>query len=370
MPQRFVERHNPAADLAVCRAILASGSRTFLAASRFLPRRVGEPAAALYAFCRIADDQIDVHGGRRPALQHLRERLDLAYAGRPLAQPLDRALATVIDQFGIPRVLPEALLEGLEWDAAKRRYDDLADLHAYAARVAGSVGAMMARLMGTRDPAVIACACDLGAAMQFSNIARDVGEDARAGQIYLPLRWLQEAGIEPDRWLLAPVASDALVSVIHRLLRVADGLYRRADAGIAKLPLDCRPGIYAARLLYAEIGREVERLGQDALSRRAFVPAWRKWLLLAQALGRTLPPQSPLPAPVAGAAQFLIEAAAAPALPTIRLASSGATAVAWWNLSERMVRVLELFEALERRDRLRCALGYPDPTIAKEDCFP
>ncbi len=98
----------------------------------------------------------------------------------------------------------DALLEGFAWDAAGRRYDTLDDLLDYAARVAGAVGAMMAVLMGVRDPALLARACDLGVAMQLTNIARDVGEDARAGRLYLPLAWLREAGIDPDAFLADP----------------------------------------------------------------------------------------------------------------------------------------------------------------------
>jgi phytoene synthase len=135
-------------DLAACHALLRGGSRSFFAASLFLPRDVCEPAAALYAFCRLADDAVDVEGGGLGALARLRDRLDRAYAGRPLPLPGDRALADVARLFSMPRALPDALLEGFEWDARGRRYESLADLHGYAARVAGSVGAMMAMLMG------------------------------------------------------------------------------------------------------------------------------------------------------------------------------------------------------------------------------
>ncbi len=56
-----------------------------------------------------------------------------------------------------------------------------------------------------------------------------------------------------------------------------------ADSGIAGLPWDCRPGIGAARLLYAEIGAEVARNGYDSVSRRAVVPGRRKAVLLGRA---------------------------------------------------------------------------------------
>ena len=75
------------ADLAACRDMLRGGSRTFFAAARVLPRWVHEPATALYAFCRVADDVIDGAGGA-DNLGALYERLDRAYAGRPLPMPL------------------------------------------------------------------------------------------------------------------------------------------------------------------------------------------------------------------------------------------------------------------------------------------
>ena len=46
---------------------------------------------------------------------------------------------------------------------------------------------------------------------------------------------------------------------LRRLLDAAQVLYDRVDAGVAQLPLSCRPGINAARYLYAEIGHEVAR---------------------------------------------------------------------------------------------------------------
>ena len=248
-------------DLEACRVLLYGGSKSFDAAAKLLPRAIRDPAIALYAFCREADDVID--GNQEGGLDWLRERLALAYAGRPIAIPADRAFALVVSRFAIPHALPEALLEGFAWDAEGRRYADLPALRAYAVRVAGTVGAMMAVLMGVRDPERLAAAVDLGVAMQLSNIARDVGEDARNGRIYLPLDWMVQAGIDPDAFLANPRYSADLGCVVAKLLEAADEHYRRAAAGIARLPLGCRLGIGAAGLLYAEIGREVARRGLD-----------------------------------------------------------------------------------------------------------
>jgi phytoene synthase len=365
MPKAWPERHpaffpaadrrsREASDLSRCRDLLRGGSRSFHAASLLLPRRVRDPATALYAFCRLADDAVDLGGDDRiAALASLRERLDRAYAGRPVPVPADRAFAATVARFAVPRALPDALLEGFQWDAEGRRYATLSHLRAYAARVAGTVGAMMAVLMGVRDPDTVARACDLGVAMQLTNIARDVGEDARCGRLYLPLDWLNEAGIDPDAFLARPVFSEALAGVIRRLLAAADGLYARADIGVARLPPSCRPGIAAARHLYAAIGGQVERRAFDAVSSRAVVSPGRKASALARAAraalaGRAVPTGwTTLPlatgrsvSPPLDETRFLVDAA----VEALRLGWAPARPA---RVGERAIWLFELFQRLD-----------------------
>ena len=262
-------------DMYYCRSAIRHGSLSFYTASRLLPASVRDPALALYAFCRGADDAVDLHDEKVGAVLRLRDRLDDIYAGRPADRPEDRAFAAVVDQFDMPAALPEALLEGFAWDAMERRYDTLSGVTDYAARVAAAVGAMMTVLMGVREANALARACDLGVAMQLTNIARDVGEDARAGRIYLPLDWLDEAGLSPESFLADPLPTPEVRAMIKRLLREADRLYYRAEAGVPALPRRARPGIYAARFVYAGIGGAIERNGHrslhgDAGLRRSF----------------------------------------------------------------------------------------------------
>jgi 15-cis-phytoene synthase len=343
-------------DVQACQALMRGGSKTFFAASRLLPARVRWPAIALYAFCRVADDAIDESDesdDRDAALAGLRERLQRIYADDPLPHECDRALAAVVRSFALPLPLLTALLEGFQWDAEGRCYETIEDLHAYGARVAGSVGAMMAVIMRRRGEQALARACDLGVAMQLTNIARDVGEDARNGRLYLPLQWLREAGIDADAWLRNPVFDARIASVVQRLLDAADDLYARAEHGIAQLPRDCRPAIRAARLVYAEIGRELERRGLDSVNQRAVVSGRRKLALLARAGAAALiAPADPtrhwsaLPA-----TQFLVTAAAqaAPAAPR--------SAPPRRPLDDRIRWAFDLFERLAEEDRERHALN-------------
>lgn len=333
-------------DIEACRTLIRGGSRTFYAASFLLPRRVRAPAYALYAFCRQADDAIDGEADPRRALDALHDRLDRAYDDCPRNAPVDRAFADTVRRFHIPMELPLALLEGFAWDTAGRRYTTLSEVIGYAARVAGSVGAMMALLMGRRDPDALARATDLGIAMQLTNIARDVGEDARAGRLYLPLDWLHEAGIDPAAFLARPAFSPALADVVESLLRVADGLYERAESGIARLPYDCRPGILAARLLYADIGRVVAEQGYDSISRRAVVSSGAKLRRLGAVLPALLALAPPVSRPPLLEARFLVDAV--PASEAAFADQDGARR----GFGQRIKWLIDLFEQLERRDRL------------------
>ncbi len=252
--------------------------------------------------------------------------------------------------FHIPRALPEALLEGFEWDAAGRRYDTFSDLTAYASRVAGTVGAMMSVLMGVRSRDALARACDLGVAMQFTNIARDVGEDARAGRLYLPLEWLRDSGVDPDQWLGKPEFTPGIARVVRRLLREADVLYLRSSSGIAALPRSCQPGMQAARLIYADIGRVIERHGFDSVSRRAVVSGPRKaWLLGASLLAAALPAARDRTPPLPET-DFLVEA-------SLLAGQNPAGAAARQSLDDRVAWVFGLFERLEARERAMQADG-------------
>lgn len=302
-------------DMAYCRDLIRTGSLSFHAASKLLPAAVRDPALALYAFCRVADDEVDEGAHKARAVLTLQARLDGAYSGRPRNAPEDRAFAAIVEAFDMPRALPDALLEGLAWDAEGRRYDDLSGVIQYSARVASAVGAMMCVLMRVRDPDALARACDLGVAMQLTNIARDVGEDAREGRLYLPLDWLAAAGKTPEEFLRNPQPDAATRTMVRKLLAEARRLYLRSEAGIAALPPAARSGIFAARYVYAGIGTQLRRQGHDSITRRAHTNAWQKAGWMAQAGARAaatlVTPRSPIIyAPALPEVQFLVEAAA------------------------------------------------------------
>lgn len=221
----------------------------------------------------------------------------------------------MVADFEMPRALPEALLEGLAWDALGRRYATESELFDYCARVAAAVGAMMCVLMRVRCPDALARACDLGVAMQLTNIARDVGEDAMEGRLYLPTEWLAEAGLTSEQFLENPRPTKAIRQMVRRLLVQADRLYARSEAGVSGLPRAVRPGIFAARYIYAGIGAQVQKAGYDSFTTRAHTSKAQKvgWLglsILRSGATMVMPRSALLYAKPLEEVSFLVDAAA------------------------------------------------------------
>ena len=303
------------ADHRHCVALLRRGSKSFATAAWLLPARVRPQVTAFYAFCRVSDDAIDESDDPARALAQLHRRVDAIYRGQPHDDPVDRALAWVVSSAEIPRPLVDALLEGFAWDLEDCRYERLDHTLAYAARVASVVGVIMTLIMGARERETLARACDLGAAMQLTNIARDVGEDARLGRLYLPAQWLREEGVEPEAFMRSPSPKAGVRRATARLLAEAARLYERAQAGIPALPRDCRPAIRAASLIYGDIGRAIALREHDSVTGRAHTSAGRKLWLLARAwLGSVRADAAAWAEPPLPEVAFLVDAVRGPAL--------------------------------------------------------
>ena len=264
------------------RRILAHHSKSFAFAGRLLPSWCRDDAAALYAWCRRCDDAVDgprEAAARATAVAELRVELARVYGAGVERDPVLAGFQEVVRRHAIPRRFAEDLVAGMAMDVGAVRYRTFDDLRLYCYRVAGTVGLMMAHLMGVRDWSVLRRAVDLGVAMQLTNICRDVEEDAERDRIYLPAELL-EAHRRPED------PGGEVGRAVAELLRRADELYASADVGLSALPLRCAIGIRAARLIYAEIGRVIAHRHFDVQAGRAVVSHGRKsWLALRALCG-------------------------------------------------------------------------------------
>lgn len=281
-----------------CRAMIRDGSKSFFGAARIFGARTRESAFLLYAWCRHCDDQVDGETlgfrlapgepyPRRRRLERLFEETRRSLRGDAASGPVFEALQRVATRHGIPERYPLELLEGFAMDVEGRRYATAEDLFLYCYHVAGVVGLMMAHVMGAREPEALQRAADLGIALQLTNIARDVIEDAAVGRVYLPLEWLDEAGVAPDS-VADPRHRPAVARTVARLLDAADHYYASGDEGIQHLPLRSAWAVAVARGVYSEIGTRVRQLGERAWDARVVVPRRRQLLQVGTGLVQAL----------------------------------------------------------------------------------
>lgn len=291
-----------------CREMIRKGSKSFSLAARLFDASTRDAAFFLYGWCRYCDDQVDEDGKSRSQtelnqrLQELKERTAAAFSFVPQREPVFVAMQYIVHRYGIPAHYALELIEGMAMDVRGTRYTTLKELLLYCYRVAGTVGLMMTHVMGLRDERALKHAADLGIAMQLTNIARDIIEDARMGRIYLPLAWLRDAKIEPGE-IAAPKNRDKLAMLTLRLLREADRYYRSADQGLWHLSFRSACAVAAARNVYSEIGALLLQKGARAWDERTYVTGARKirvvlagiLRLLRSSPARLFKPWSPVP---------------------------------------------------------------------------
>jgi len=270
------------------------GSKSFRAASRLFDRVTRERAWLLYCWCRHCDDVCDgqAYGfgnGVRGNVAILRGKTRLAIAGEDAGELPFQALRLLLSECPIPERFLEDHLRGFALDEEGWQPLTSEDLVRYCYHVAGTVGSMMAIVMGVppEDQETLERAADLGIAFQLSNIARDVREDLDAGRCYLPAQWMVALGVEPQT-LFRPQSSGALTEMVGRL--IADVAIYEASArrGVGRLPFRSRLAVLSALRIYGAIGRRVRRLGTSAWDQRVTIGKLRKLAFVVPSFAEAL----------------------------------------------------------------------------------
>lgn len=259
-----------------CQQITRDNSRTFFLASGLLSREKRKAVQALYAFCRSTDDIVDRAQAGDDVEALLAEWRNRLANQRPAAHdPVPLAWATAQRRYAIPHGYAEQLIAGITRDLYQNRYPTFEALTEYCYSVASTVGLMSMHIIGYRDERALPYAVRLGIALQMTNILRDVGEDWRAGRIYLPQEDLADFGIgESD--IAAGVVTENWRAFMRFQIERARRLYDEAAPGIQMLDADGRFAIAAAANLYRAILDKIEENDYDVLTQRASVGAWGK----------------------------------------------------------------------------------------------
>ena len=265
--------------------VLAKGGRSFFWASNFLGRKTAYNAAHLYKFCRMLDDLADGDIANGPArLATMQAQLEKLAKGKAVAEtdPILSAFLPVMKACRIPIMPLLHLLEGLLFDQGEVAIASEDKLIQYAYQVAGTVGLLMCPILGCRNKHAFSFAVDMGMAMQLTNIARDVLEDAKMGRRYLPAKWAEN--FDPQDICAAachPQGAEALVitTAIDRLLHLADSYYESGQRGLVYLPLRAHIAIAVAANVYRAIGQKLRRRQLDWTKGRVVTNAAEKTLV-------------------------------------------------------------------------------------------
>jgi phytoene synthase len=281
----------PATVRAESRAVLAKHGRSFHLAGVFLPADQLDDAAVAYAFCRLVDDLADEAPDRATAERDL-ERLEAELEGRASARPVVVAYVEMARRRAFSLDVARDLVAGVRSDLGAVRVADDAELSRYCYRVAGTVGLMMAAIMGVTAPAAAAPAKALGEAMQLTNICRDVLEDTRRDRCYLPDSLLSGHGVDGDAVVRLAAPRSAIVETVGALLDRAEALYRQAWDGMHFIPWRPRIAILVATRVYRQIGVRLRRKhAGDPLHGRTVVPTGERVWMVARGLADALRPR-------------------------------------------------------------------------------
>lgn len=246
-----------------------------------LPKERRRDMIAFYAFCRVVDDIADAtdisEGDKETELNHWKRCVD---EGNPPGHPaLDEAVL-LPGKYGFPRAWLGEIIDGVASDITKTRYATFEELLGYCYKVASVVGLVSIEIFGHQNPATKDYAINLGYALQFTNIIRDVGQDARdTGRIYLPQSELRKFGVLESEIL------DARPS--ERFTKMMDFQYERArgyyTAAQQVLPPEDRKNMVASEIMadiYSRILEQLKRERYPVFTKRARLSKLHKvWIL-------------------------------------------------------------------------------------------
>jgi phytoene synthase len=266
-------------------ATMKRNGKSFWFASLFLPRQVAADAARLYAFCRTMDDLADVAvtDENREALTQVRKDLQSGVISTP--EILD--FFALAKQYQLPCEAADYLIATFIQDATTDLHiADEAELIRYCYGIAGTVGLMMSPILGADLKRAGEAAVHLGIAMQMTNIARDVLEDAKNHRRYLPGSWVQH--LTAEQMVTSPDSRELVAAAVARLLELADSYYASAALGFQWIPGRTRRGIEIAAAVYREIGAVLRRNQYAWWNGRVRVSFPRKlWIAVLVYLGQS-----------------------------------------------------------------------------------
>jgi phytoene synthase len=265
-----------------CRLITKREAKNFFYAFITLPPQKRRAIYAAYAFCRHCDDAVDMdmaQDEKLRALDSLKGSLTASYQARPQGTVFT-ALAHAAETYQIPQQHFQDVINGVEMDLVKDRYQTFEELRLYCYRVASAVGLICLEIFGYKDPKAREYAVDLGLAMQLTNILRDVEEDMARDRIYIPQEDLERFGYSEEE-LRQGVVNDTQRNLMEFQVQRARGYFKTGIKLMPYLPPRSRACPAVLAQLYSHILDRIEARDYNIFNGRISLSGREKLLVTA-----------------------------------------------------------------------------------------
>ena len=255
---------------------LKKHAKSFYFAGLLLDKQTLHDASVLYAFCRQLDDAADIEDMSEKSVKL--QQLITDYRTDHSQNEINIAFKELKKQYQLNNQFIDDLILGVSSDLQFKQPKDLKELIFYSYQVAGTVGGLMARILGATNEKAWRFAIDLGIGMQLTNISRDVKEDALNNRIYLPQ---DDLGSDIDATtILNPEHKTKVYHVTKEILNTADKYYQSGFSGIYYIPKKNKFSIFIAGMLYQSIGSKVLNNNEKFLKQRVYLTLFEKIIIL------------------------------------------------------------------------------------------
>ena len=255
--------------------VLKDHAKSFYFAGLLLDKNTLNDASILYAFCRQLDDAADEGTNNLSKLNYLIED----YKKNSSENIVNNTFKKLKDKYELDQIFIDDLMKGIKADLSFEQPKDLNDLIIYSYQVAGTVGGLMAKILGANDQNAWKFAIDLGIGMQLTNIARDIKEDAINKRIYIPKDML---GDITHQNILNDSNKEQVFKATESILKIADQYYESGLQGIFHIPNKNKFSIFVAAHLYRSIGNKVLKNKSEFLKSRSYLNIFEKIILLSK----------------------------------------------------------------------------------------
>lgn len=255
---------------------LKKHAKSFYFAGLLLDKQTLHDASVLYAFCRQLDDAADIEDMSEKSVKL--QQLITDYRAEKSQNEINTAFKELKKKYQLNNQFIDDLILGVSSDLQFKQPKDLKELIYYSYQVAGTVGGLMARILGATNEKAWRFAIDLGIAMQLTNISRDIKEDALNHRIYLPQ---DKLGFDIDATtILNPENETKVYNVTKDILTIADKYYQSGFSGIYYIPKKNKFSILIAGILYQSIGNKVLNHHEKFLKQRVYLTLFEKIVIL------------------------------------------------------------------------------------------